>query len=190
MWARWLVLLAVLFFPVQARAASEPVSVFDARPISIVIETSERLSPPVQDKLLELYRWTFRLPAYDKQPFSEPIALKKGYNPLQDRKGNIAAGAVREHMAKANLQRLVLLRIDELSSFIYHHWSIFDEDDVEIEEARVQAVATLVDQDGRVLLQRKIRRWERREYTVDSGPVPLLLEEWERFLKEAGTTNN
>ena len=184
MLARWLVLLAVLFLSTQG-LANASVSVFDARPVSIIVETNERLDKVVLDKLLEQYRWAFRLPAYDKQPFGEPIALKKAYLPLQDHKGKIAVEAVRGQMKTMNLQRLVLLRIDEMSAFIHRRWDLFHDDDDEVAEVRVLAVATLVDQEGRVLFQRRIRRWEWQELMVDGGPGPLLLDEWERFLKAA-----
>ena len=187
MMIRWMLIVLVLFFPGRSWAA-EAISVFDARPISVIVEVGggQALGSMLQNKLLEQYQWAFRFPAYDKRAFGGPAELKKGYAPLQDQKGHVSVDLVQAYMKRTDLQRLVLLRVDVMDSFIHH--DAFNDD--EIEEVRVRAVATLVDQTGRILFQRKIQRWEWQEPAVDSGPGYLLLDEWERFLNGAKKSDN
>lgn len=181
-----IVFLLMLFFPCQSWAA-EPFSVFEARPIALMVETDgQALNMSLQQQLLSKYQWAFRFPMYEKQAVDGFVVHKKSEPFLQDRVGKISVPAVRDFMKSKGLQRLALLRIDELSSYIYHDF--WDEE--EIEDARVRGVATLADQEGNILLQRRIHSWKRQFVAVDSGPDILLLEEWDRFLAAVKNINN
>ena len=181
-----IVFLLMLFFPCQSWAA-EPFSVFEARPTALMVETDgQALNTSLQQQLLLKYQWAFRFPQYEKQPVGGFVVHKKGEPFLQDRVGNISVATVRDYMKSNGLQRLALLRIDELSSFVYHDFG----DEEEIEDARVHGVATLVDQEGNILLQRRIHYWEKQFVAVDSGPDVLLLKEWDRFLEEVKKLEN
>ena len=186
MFLRVLFLSLFLVLPPQLTSAAS-FSVFDAYPTALVVESADySLELSLQQQLKSRYEWAFRLPVYDKRDAGGFIKRQPGEQFFLNNKGVVNLTTVQAYMGSNSLQRLVILRVDDLSAFVYHGFS----DEAEFADLQVRGNAVVVDANGKILFQLKIRRWEQVELGADNGVEALLIEEWEHFLSKTKMIKN